>query len=370
MQEGLQTMQEKSRAKDICAKLPLWLRLLTALDSEMHFHKIYARSLPRKADDLVSWGKDSVDLLLGSTNLGHVARVEFALIKNIACILVESGSLIGKEEDIYEKLLWARGVEISRSFPPSLGSPTAAGPVMLPILDLCNHSPSSSIEWTRYLLVEGEEEHVCFRTTSQILKDTEICINYGKDKSNEQLLWNYGISLDDNIADTVTFNVSVNLDSEGKCKQMVDLFSSVGVKAEADGQKLSILSTILHPLQAARRQCMMTDPSTLRAIPILMMNDDEIKSIGSVLDKEGFNGFPVEADSIEMMCEIMEAKLEKLEVAENNIENHTYQTKEDGVDETHRRRLATLYRRGQCNILEEALQEMSSLLGTDGDSKE
>jgi hypothetical protein len=364
MQGKLGTSQAKKRTDDICAKLPLWLRILAAADSSaLHFHHPYATSLPRKADDLLSWGEESVDALLGCTNLGHVARLEFGLIRRIAQVLMESKCVTGEEEVVYRKLLWARGVEISRSFPPWLGSTVAAGmksPIMLPVLDLCNHSSDSTIEWKRAPLEVGNEEHVCFRTRVRIPKGEEVLINYGKDKSNEQLLWNYGFALNANYADTVTFNVSANLGCEVLCQQKARLLASLDVKVEVDDKKLSILSTILHPEEAEKKECMMADLGTLRAVPILMMGAGELESLE--LDKKGFDSSPVESESIEILCGIIQAKLEKLKAEEIGIKNRP---RVAGIEasKAHERNLAAVYRHGQRGILEQALEELGSLLG-------
>ena len=94
----------------------------------------------------------------------------------------------------------------SRSFPPSaLSDPEIDSPVLIPGLDLLNHSPLAKVVWQF-------DTDVCHIKTDETLDvGTEIFNNYGP-KGNEELLMGYGFTIDDNQADVfgLGFNAAVS----------------------------------------------------------------------------------------------------------------------------------------------------------------
>lgn len=103
----------------------------------------------------------------------------------------------------WELYKWAATVITSRSFPgsalrlnPRLTDINSLGAtsVLLPGLDLLNHSPTARVTW------QWTEEACCIRPDRELSSGAEIFNNYAP-KSNEELVMGYGFSLFKNPSD-------------------------------------------------------------------------------------------------------------------------------------------------------------------------
>lgn len=104
--------------------------------------------------------------------------------------------------------LWALLILKLRAFPAYLAredlekyGPVKANDVMLvPIIDLLNHSPSAKVDWV------FDQGKFTFKTTISIVG--EVHNNYGM-KGNEELLLGYGFVLENNQADTAAVKIKI-----------------------------------------------------------------------------------------------------------------------------------------------------------------
>lgn len=110
----------------------------------------------------------------------------------------------------YQDFLWAYSIFWSRAISIPCRTPTGltSEEGVLPGLDFANHDPRSAVRWT----VWGTKDRpgnkppshlqlVCPRNRAPRPGD-EMCISYG-DKSNEELLFNYGFAVQDNPDDVL-----------------------------------------------------------------------------------------------------------------------------------------------------------------------
>jgi len=111
---------------------------------------------------------------------------------------------------------------LSRGFPTEFGDATALvqsserlwgePKALVPVADLINHDRSCSSTFTiesAGVPSDGEGEAcVVFRNTDPREVGEEAFINYGADKSNEELLVAFGFADDDNTADAVALMIS------------------------------------------------------------------------------------------------------------------------------------------------------------------
>lgn len=102
--------------------------------------------------------------------------------------------LIHYTRDLY---LWAATMLSSRSFTASaLSDPTIDSPVLIPGLDMLNHSESAKVDW------EFGSDGSIIKTEEVIEAGKEIFNNYGP-KSNAELIIGYGFCKSDTGGDTI-----------------------------------------------------------------------------------------------------------------------------------------------------------------------
>lgn len=205
----------------------LWLDMIHGRRDASHFHHPYLASLPSQAPDVPSWFAKKDDdayrsrlARLQGTNLGEAAEQVAKELQ--AQYKMWMPRLIEASPDIFANmaladLAWARGMYMSRRFLSSLliskdddgatsGTETVNGydaerddsfGIMLPILDLLNHSPHQPITWS------GSKTHVTFSTgeTNSIAANSQIYNNYGP-KDNEMLMMMYGFAIPNNVHDS------------------------------------------------------------------------------------------------------------------------------------------------------------------------
>ncbi|AGO12709.1 AaceriADR237Cp [[Ashbya] aceris (nom. inval.)] len=106
--------------------------------------------------------------------------------------------------------LWASSIFSSRAFPTLLlGTSTDLNEAFLnPIIDLLNHSPGKNVTWA----YDEEAAAVTFSTAETVEPGEELYNNYG-DKSNDELLLNYGFVLPNNEHDKSTLCLRIPSES-------------------------------------------------------------------------------------------------------------------------------------------------------------
>ena len=104
------------------------------------------------------------------------------------------------EWDSFTAYFWAHLIYTSRAFPERIINPNCeeSDVMLLPIVDLLNHGNRTKVEWST-----DKTGSFCYTNLqNDIPEGAEIFNNYGA-KSNEELLYGYGFTVEDNEFDTV-----------------------------------------------------------------------------------------------------------------------------------------------------------------------
>lgn len=111
----------------------------------------------------------------------------------------------------FPSYLWASMIFKLRSFPGYLLKDSKTDPVnyqqedsavLLPVVDLLNHSPSAQVVWA------VQNDQFVFSSSTPLKAGDQLFNNYGQ-KGNEELLLAYGFCIDNNDADSVALKVKV-----------------------------------------------------------------------------------------------------------------------------------------------------------------
>lgn len=144
----------------------------------------------------------------------------------------------------FSNYLWALLMLKLRSFPAYLLKSSAQFAnrvikqdecILLPLIDLLNHSPTARVEW-------GVSDDGFFEFNSESPGDGELFNNYGR-KGNEELLLAYGFCLQKNEADTAALKLKLDellilqlLDQGVKLPRLGDYTTSVVNTGDGDGE--------------------------------------------------------------------------------------------------------------------------------------
>ncbi|KAL6784072.1 hypothetical protein ACKKBG_A04680 [Auxenochlorella protothecoides x Auxenochlorella symbiontica] len=175
----------------------------------------WLRLLPKTFTTTLFWKDEEVEWLAGTTlhraTLLRRMRLQEswkALTGLASRLAAEAGAPFPPTESDF---LWAHAVFWSRAIafpcPPEAlpgGRSTTAGPSpqegVVPGLDFCNHAMRPVARWTVYGAeldgAGGGRRHVhLVPSVAPPAPGAELCISYGDDKSNEELLFLYGFAL-------------------------------------------------------------------------------------------------------------------------------------------------------------------------------
>lgn len=206
----------------------------------------YINILPKIVNSPLIWTPNEQSLLSG-TNLGNSLKDKFKSIfkqwydtmksnktleKYIADVQEDINLYLSSDntpmETIYDKIvthttnltpkywysfaafLWSHLIFTSRAFPEYVinkGNCEPYSVILLPIIDLLNHSYNSKVEWST-----NDDSSFIFTSLleSPNRQGDEILNNYGA-KGNEELLSGYGFVLEDNICDSVLLKIKLPL---------------------------------------------------------------------------------------------------------------------------------------------------------------
>lgn len=226
LSEGLRNNLNQTLQKDLQFghAVFMWLEILVAQrDPSHHRWGNFVRTLPRDAPQPMMWPARSRRLLHG-TNLAATINTTRRNLRAIFDHIVLPAVRASPQEAFgrltregssdpcvtFDDFLWARGVQISRSFPPSYGGASSWTTVgcMLPVLDMMNH-PSvfgkDNVEFDTHC----RPGTLVLVATRALDAGEEVLYNYGE-KSNEQFMFSYGFCLKDNPHNSV----SVRVDAE------------------------------------------------------------------------------------------------------------------------------------------------------------
>ncbi|AAS53274.2 AFL100Wp [Eremothecium gossypii ATCC 10895] len=101
----------------------------------------------------------------------------------------------------FQAFLWGHLMLTSRAFPERVlrSDCDESAVVLLPVLDLLNHSTDARVEWSG-------KDGFTIRQLQPLRQGQEVCNNYGG-KSNEELMLGYGFAIEDNLFDHVALRV-------------------------------------------------------------------------------------------------------------------------------------------------------------------
>lgn len=226
-------------------------QLLTAKlkfgSDEECFHRPYIRILPLKLDQPYFWSADQLEILKG-TDLHLMLRQNLAKMASEWIDVLEFLKLKPNDMQFYNKLkssqdidilslflsmneisigtswlsfpayVWATSIFNSRAFPEIIMNSQTSNinqAFLYPIVDLLNHKNDTKVKWV------FENDEVSFISLESLKKSEEIFNSYG-DKSNEELLLNYGFVQENNANDFTRLSLKLE-------KQMLDNASSFGI---------------------------------------------------------------------------------------------------------------------------------------------
>ncbi|GCF01348.1 hypothetical protein ZYGM_000758 [Zygosaccharomyces mellis] len=191
----------------------------------------YLRNLPSQLDSALIWSPDEWQLLRG-TNLGNSIKEKLSTIYSEWTTWIKDRGLSNDSLDFdefddqqlyqdflkpasrgqfsswssFSAFLWSHLILLSRAFPEYIIDPHCheGSVILLPLLDLLNHSAHSKVQWY------SEEGAFCLEQNDGITKGQELFNNYGA-KGNEELLAGYGFVQEDNEFDYVALKIKLPL---------------------------------------------------------------------------------------------------------------------------------------------------------------
>lgn len=219
--------------------LVLYMGLVRFHGMESKYVK-YIMSLPPSANSPLEWPEAERQHLLGDSNLGLEVNNILATLETQAAYL---------EKVTLPELIWARTAFTSRAFPPKLKDGSGAtAPLMVPVIDLFNHRHEHPAKVCRDLdggarasimdeqrddgtqqknivVAANDQEHelqqpgllppvvLMLEEAVEFESGSEVFNNYGN-KSNEELLLQYGFTVADNKFDRVHLNLSATFEDK------------------------------------------------------------------------------------------------------------------------------------------------------------
>lgn len=207
-------------------------------------------------------------------------------------------------------------------------------PVLLPGVDLFNHARGQPITWLSSVTPSktgGSTKTISLVTASRQAKGEQLFNNYGP-KPNEELLLAYGFVIEDNADDVVMLKVGTS-----------HIGSDIQARLKREGLDAGKTFSL--------RRDGHLDPELLAILRILISpdfrEDVEIDSEDEhALHEHEERSMQLELDVLSTLGQMLDDKLEKLEV---RIEVEA----RDSI-----RRMCEIYRRGQIDIINTALEKI------------
>eukprot|EP00929_Paragymnodinium_shiwhaense_P098061 TRINITY_DN59602_c0_g1_i1.p1 TRINITY_DN59602_c0_g1~~TRINITY_DN59602_c0_g1_i1.p1 ORF type:complete len:938 (-),score=182.75 TRINITY_DN59602_c0_g1_i1:560-3373(-) len=249
-QAAASAVGKHAAAAGASAELTLWLYMAEGLSDDMHLWHRYLNSLPRQQPDAAGWAEHFLRNAFRGTDL-H-ARLELA-----------RRSLDEEMESVFPELpvelrlprssiSWAKGMTLSRGFPTDLvekrdsmlalvmrnkpahdGAPeavsssTEAVGCLVPLLDLANHA--LSMLTTAHVEFDAESDTILLRAITGLPAGSEVLINYGTERSNEDLIYCYGFALPEHFDRAGGLIFTCQFDDEESTEEKQSALRALGV---------------------------------------------------------------------------------------------------------------------------------------------
>ncbi|SMN21523.1 similar to Saccharomyces cerevisiae YPL208W RKM1 SET-domain lysine-N-methyltransferase [Maudiozyma saulgeensis] len=383
-----------------------WLKFLFArlkFDTQSTDEKIislqnrfqyYIAALPTVVDSPLVWNSDELDLLEG-TNLGSSITDKFETIFKEWQSLIET-LIVGSEEyvlskteellmisfdnydhkDIYENIiqeivnnnkiqwysfgayLWSHLIFTSRAFPERIINPDCeeSSVMLLPIIDLLNHGNHVKVEWST-----NSKGSFCYTNLEQNIPiGEELLNNYGA-KSNEELLYGYGFTLDDNEFDSVMLRIQLPLDTINNILDkeptlrlpLIDDYTTFAFETKTAKSSIHDTSRRISSDYKDGILFLLNKTNTKACL------DPIIDLFGFLVSRTGgetFKSSRAQFDAIQSLKNALHQKSRNIVQVENNVNEPQEHTVSD-----YRRRCATIYKDGQIDVLKKSLQELKKI---------
>jgi len=356
----------------------------------------YINALPTVVDSPLVWNLDELNLLEG-TNLGNSIADKFkAIFKEwqslIETLTVESQDyvftdcekLLMTTIDDYDKkkvydnviqetidgnniqwysfgaYLWSHLIFTSRAFPERIINPkcSESSVMLLPIIDLLNHGNHVKVEWST-----DSEGSFCYTNLEQdIQMGAELLNNYGA-KSNEELLFGYGFTLDGNELDSVMLKIQLPLDTISNILEkeptlklpLIEDYTTFAFETKITGTTNPTLKT----------DRVASDYSN--GILYLLNKIDTMACLAPIIELFGFlvarNGAE-SPKSIRAQFDAVQSLKNALHQKSINIvhtENRNINESTEYIISDYRRKCAAIYKNGQIEVLKKSLQELKKI---------
>lgn len=222
----------------------------------------YLDSLPTDVSSFpVHWSLPAIQRRLqGSPLQDRVIALQKQHEQDYACVR----RVYGQEAPSKEGFLYALSMVESRAFG---FDETVDGPIMVPLLDLCNHvrGQQSNQKTASYRINSSLRDAICVTSTQDLAANTEVCITYGA-RSNGQLLLKYGFCL----------NSNTNLEPDGSSNDLLECKFAVGSNTKTVVLRTGPKQYTFGPLTQAVEECYCYE--TKGGLQMDSLNDDEIEN--------------------------------------------------------------------------------------------
>lgn len=294
---GSSPLGQAAAAAGASAEMTMWIYMAYGREAADHPWHPYLASLPAVQPDPTGWLPEELAPLAGTPVLSMVQQAVRSVEQELAVV---SAALVAPAQLhrealatalTLERVLWARGMHLSRCFPAELAgdrdvridaaSSGAAGALhgaseaeggapgpaagqeppeesgcLLPLFDMLNHKFGHPIVWESMAVPATRGAHgglaepagrvVVFRAAVEIRPGDEVFNNYGAGKGNEQLLFFYGFAeLDPQamVNDTTSMALMCDFDEESPAllQQKHQQLENMGVPCCRLGPNLTAL---------------------------------------------------------------------------------------------------------------------------------
>ncbi|WVN85843.1 uncharacterized protein L203_100995 [Cryptococcus depauperatus CBS 7841] len=312
-------------------------------------HKTYLNSLPDPSTTLMPlyYNPCELELLTGSNLYGAVKDRQKEWFEESAVLRT-----VLKEDGLtWERYLATSTYMSSRAFPSRLlrlsmeeqsthqlhKENEVSHPVLLPGVDIFNHARGQPIIWLCSVMAPSPASHPlpCISLVSSSVSDvnTQVFNNYGV-KPNEELLLGYGFVLDNNPDDVVVLRLGADGLSPAISKRLEAKNLNIGERFELrrDGEIDRRLLEVMRVMLGEEEE---------------EMDENDEHAMHKKEEKE----MKLELDVLETLGGMLEDKLGKLEAGGK--------LSVDGQVRDQVKKMVSIYRKGQIDILNSAMDTLS-----------
>ncbi|GAA5873147.1 hypothetical protein JCM16303_006955 [Sporobolomyces ruberrimus] len=265
-----------------------------------------------------------------------------------------------KAELTWERWLWASTIISSRAFPSHLldNDKENSTPVLFPGIDMLNHKPTAKLTWcsdvhvTTTSTMEGGKDGkgmLSIVVDEEVPVDSQVFNTYGA-KSNEELLLGYGFVLSpQNPADCLALKLSLPPNCSEALFNLLHLLKLEGMR-----HLISRKGELPDELKAQMR-LLLSPPEEIEQ---LFSTVKEKVERGAEIDWREyveFLGWETELDMLDSLEGMLGSKMMALQTVDINQGG-------EGIREEVRE-MIRVYRQGQIDILEKAIEFRDRLMG-------